>query len=82
MGEAGVVTEGKDGKADDRGATMIFVGYADRESDSVRMWDMRTSRVIVSRDVYWLKRMFFKDDTVGVIDLETPEDLGSESATD
>jgi hypothetical protein len=83
-GEAGVVTEGKNGKTGDRGVTMMFVGYADRESDSVRMWDMRTSRVIVSRDVYWLKRMFFKDDTVGVIDLDTPDDLesiiGSESA--
>ena len=64
---------------------MMFVGYADRESDSVRMWDMQTSRVVVSRDVVWLKRMFFKDDTVGVNDLETPEDLdsiiGSESDT-
>ena len=30
-GEAGVVAEGKDGKTGDRGATMMFVGYADRE---------------------------------------------------
>ena len=77
-GEAGVVAEGKDGKTRDRGATMMFVGYADCESDSVRMWDKWTSHVIVTCDVYWLKHMLFKDDTVGVIDLETPEDLESE----
>ena len=27
-GEVGVVAEGKDSKTDDRGATMMFVGYA------------------------------------------------------
>ena len=59
-GKAGVVTEGKDGKTGDRGASMMFVGYADRESDSMRMWDMRTSQVIVSRDVSWLKHMIFR----------------------
>ena len=58
-GEAGVVAVGKDSKTGDKGATMMFVGYAERESDSVRMWDMRTSRVVVSRDIMWLKRMFF-----------------------
>ena len=44
-GEAGVVAEGKDSKTSDTGATMMFVGYAERESDSVRMWDSRTKRV-------------------------------------
>ena len=34
-GEAGVVAESKDSKTGDRGATMMFVGYAERESDSV-----------------------------------------------
>ena len=47
-GEAGVVAEGKDGKTGDRGVTMMFVGYVDRESDSVWMWDMRTSHAIVT----------------------------------
>jgi hypothetical protein len=51
-GEAGVVTEGKESKTGDRGATMMFVGYAKRESDSVQMW---TSRVVVSCDIIWLK---------------------------
>ena len=34
-GKAGVVAEGKDFKTGDKGATMIFVGYAKCESDSV-----------------------------------------------
>jgi hypothetical protein len=59
-GEAGVVKEGKDGKTGDRGIAMMFVGYPNnRESDSVRMWNRSTNRVVVTRDVIWLKRMFF-----------------------
>lgn len=57
---------------------MMFVGYVDRESDSVQMWDMRTSRVVVSCDVIWLKRMFFNDDASGIIDLDTLENLENE----
>ena len=33
--KAGVVAEGKDSKTGDRGATMMFVGYAEFKSDSV-----------------------------------------------
>eukprot|EP00970_Alexandrium_tamarense_P017113 scaffold8328_cov131-Alexandrium_tamarense.AAC.1 len=60
-GEAGVVKEGKRSKTGDRGKTMMFVGYAaDRESDSFRMWNSDTNRVVVTRDVIFLKRMFFE----------------------
>ena len=89
-GEARVMAEGKDSKTGNRGATMMFLGYAEHESDSVRMWDIHTSRVVVSRDVIWLKRMFFKEDTSGVIDLEALDNiednlgsgLGSENKND
>jgi len=47
-GEAGVVAEGKDSKAGGRGATMMFVGYAECKSDSVQMWESHTTRVVVS----------------------------------
>jgi hypothetical protein len=61
---------------------MMFVGYTKCTSDSVRMWDSHTARVMVSRDVIWLKQMFFKDNASGVIDLDTfgaiENDLGSE----
>ena len=60
-GEAGVVKIGKNSKTGDRGTTMMFVGYPiDRESDSVRMWDPSTNRVVVTRDVIWLQRMHFE----------------------
>ena len=60
-GEAGVVKVGKDGKTGDRGKAMMFVGYpTNRESDSVRMWDPDTNRVVTTRDVIYLKRMFYE----------------------
>jgi hypothetical protein len=84
LGRSGVIAEGKDSMTGDRGATMMFVGYAKHKSDSVRMWDSCTTRFIV-RDVIWLKRMFFKNDASGVIDLDTfgaiEDDLASELVT-
>ena len=46
---------------------MMFVGYPmDREDDAVCMWNPRTNRVVVTRDVIWLKHMFYvqQDDIV------------------
>ena len=46
-GEAGVVSEGPNGKSGDHGITMMFIGYpANRESDSVQMWDQTTNGVV------------------------------------
>ena len=60
FGEAGVCKEGKNAKTGDRGQDMMFVGYPmNREEDSVRMWNPQTNRVVVTRDVIWLKRMFY-----------------------
>ena len=40
---------------------MMFVGYPlNREADSVRMWNQNTNGVVTTRDVIWLKRMFFE----------------------
>lgn len=58
-GEAGVVKTGKDKKTGNRGDTMMFVGYSDRESDSCRMFDTTTKRVVVTRDIIWLGRMYY-----------------------
>ena len=46
------------------------------------MWDIRTTRVVVSRDVIWLKRMFFKEDASGVIDLEALDDIEDDLASE
>ena len=61
FGETGVVKEGKNPKTGDRGIEMMFVGYPfNRESDSVRMWNPGTNRVCTSRDVIWMKQMYYK----------------------
>ena len=40
---------------------MMFVGYpANREEDSVRMWNQITNGVVTTRDVIWMKQMFFE----------------------
>ena len=39
----------------------MFVGYAlNHDGDCYRMWDPRTEGVHVTRDVIWLKRMFYE----------------------
>jgi len=81
FGEAGVVKEGKDGKSGDRGTTMMFVGYpANRESDSKRMWNAETNRVVVTRDVLWLKRYFYQQKEQ--LQLDTAFDDSEEIRTD
>ena len=60
-GEAGIVKERKNGKTGDRGVLMMVIGYPlNRKSDSVRMWNPATNGIVTTRDVAWLKRMFFE----------------------
>ena len=71
-GEAGTVKlkDKMTPKLKDRGVTCMMVGYAlDHPGDTYRMWDKRTKRVHVTRDVIWLRRMYF--DPVVV-----PEEIG------
>ena len=61
-GEAGVVKlfNKRTSKIFDRGFTCMFVGYPiSHASDTYRMWDPRSRRVHTTRDVTWLKRMYF-----------------------
>ena len=47
-------------KLKNNGTTCMFVGYAiNHKPDVYRMWDPFTNRVHTSRDVIWLKKMFF-----------------------
>jgi hypothetical protein len=42
----------------------MFVGYAiDHTGDTYRMWDPTMSRVHETRDVIWMKRMFYGQET-------------------
>jgi hypothetical protein len=61
-GEAGTVTlkNKRTGKLSDRVMQCIFVGYAaNHEGDCDCMWDPTTSHVHVTRDIIWLKCMFY-----------------------
>ena len=62
-GEAGVVTlkSKTSPKLANKGLTCMFVGYATGHADGVyRMWNPTTGGVHVSRDVVWLKRMYYQ----------------------
>jgi Reverse transcriptase (RNA-dependent DNA polymerase)/Zinc knuckle len=63
-GEAGVVKlrDRNYTKLDDRGYTCMFVGYSQsHSSDTYRMWDPRSKRVHITRDIRWLKKMYFQE---------------------
>jgi hypothetical protein len=48
----------------------MFVGYADDHSAvCYRMWDPKTYSIHDTRDVVWLRRMFFPQRVVGQDDL-------------
>jgi hypothetical protein len=48
-------------KVKDRGIQCMFVGYAlDHLGDMYQMWDLETGGVHVSRDIIWMKRMFYE----------------------
>jgi hypothetical protein len=47
-------------KLDDRGVHCMFIGYADdHDGDVYRMWNPKTERVRITRDVIWMKQMMF-----------------------
>jgi hypothetical protein len=61
-GEAGTVklTSLATTKLEDWGVPCMFVGYAtDHDGNVYRTWDPRTGRIHETRDIIWLRRMFF-----------------------
>lgn len=84
FGEMGIVYEGKNAKTGDRGTAMMMVGYADREHDSKRMWNPKTNRTVVTRDIIWMKRMMFERLSNEIrVDLEIkPEEREREAKDD
>ena len=89
-GEAGVVKlkTKTSVKLDNNGITCMMVGYAlNHKPDVYRMWDEDTNRVHTTRDVIWLKRMFFahttyNPETATHVDesMEAGEDNGKEAS--
>ena len=63
-GEAGTVkTKAKrSSKMSDRGTVCLLVGYAvDHDGDCYEMWDPVLGSVHVTRDVVWLKKMYYQE---------------------
>ena len=55
----------KDGKVDNRGITMVFMGYADEHAGNCyRMYNPVTSRVNVTQCIIWLRSMYFRTENV------------------
>jgi hypothetical protein len=77
-------------KIGDRGVQCMMVGYAnDHTGDCYRMWDANTSRVHETRDIIWLKRMYYTKPTITpefISDMEAgeseaPNESSGESGT-
>jgi hypothetical protein len=74
----------------DRGVQCMMVGCAtDHDGDCYRMWDPNTARVHETRDVMWLRRMFFQKQALTAVDLAvepmefvTPKAKSREGATE
>ena len=83
-GWAGVVKtkDSKTAKLEERGQIMMMVGYSDDHTgDCYRMFNERTMKVLTTRDVKWLQRMYY--DESGAIDLRgQPSTSDNESDTD
>ena len=82
--EAGTVTikEKMHTKGQDKGVICMFVGYTENHAgDCYDMWDPTTNGVYATRDVVWLRRMFFnRQDPVTLI--ETNTEVESEEVSD
>jgi hypothetical protein len=80
-GEAGTVKlkNKATGKLEERGTVCMFVGYAeDHTGDVYRMWNAQTGKIYESRDVIWLRRMYYtksveEDDDEFIISVPAPE---------
>ena len=87
-GEAGMVKTKSDtaSKLEDKGTLCMFVGYAENHAGDVyEMLNWDTQRVLITRDVRWLNRMYFQpgdsidvpnnpDQDVEYVDVDEDED--------
>ena len=77
FGEIGIVTKNPGSsikaKLDDRGEKCLFLGYAANHAPNVyRMWNLKTEKVMITRDVKWSGK--FLESTTMTTSIETPED--------
>ena len=76
FGEVGILANRKKIKAkdDDRGTKCIFVGYADDHTpDTYRMFNPKTKKILLSRDIRWMDTFKLEDkadNRIKIIDYE------------
>ena len=71
-------------KVNPRGVECMMVVYTSNHADGVyKMWNPNTNRIIVSRDIIWMRRMFYNPAAVNVsLDVEVGgDDVDNDSAT-
>ena len=76
-GEAGVVKikNKQTTKMEERGITCMFVGYAKQHAgDCYEMLNLQTNRVLITRDVLWLNKMYFSDNSAPYEETEDVEE--------
>ena len=83
FGEAGTIRTGNNGKVGNRGVTMMFVGYVNNhEGNCYQMSNLLRNSTVESRDVAWLRRMYYERrnadvtglDPLVVIEAKNPRD--------
>ena len=81
FGEMGVVTTKNNiqGKLEDRGKVCMFVGYPPSHAcDVYKMFNLETKRIILSRDITWLKKTYGEWNLKGQAVENTIEDEDSD----
>ena len=62
-------------KLKNRGTIMMFVGYPDNHAgDSYRMYNEKTKKVVTTRDILWLNRMFYNKEGKPYHEVDEDED--------
>ena len=61
----------------------MFVGYAiNHDGDVYCMWDPNTNRVLISRDIIWLKRMYFEPKVIPEIEVQPAIEVSENDESD
>ena len=84
-GEAGMVKLSNDltPKLNERGVVCMFIGFCDDHgSDAYEMYNPKTKRFYKTRDVLWLKRMYYGPNNVEVIMEPDVGDIDAENEDD
>ena len=75
-------------KLEDRGVQCMFIGYTKDHAENVYcMWDSDTSGIHETRDIIWLKRMYFEKpklihEVIAPVEYDADDPYGDEEAGD